>query len=1849
MAKYETRKLLTDFNTRPYHDDFDVDKNFLKVLFKPGTALQAREITQLQTILSEQIHRFGNHIFQDGSPIRNGTFNVDVNVKYIKLKDQSAGVDVSSFISELEGRTLVNNEGSEPIIFEVKKAIPKTATEPNTIIGSYKSGSVEIAGEETPLTTQSVQGKLNRTVEVVKRGEDGIALDAEITGPSSLASVVGDASKFIDSYDPNDPEHSAIFYISGFFHRVKPQTIVLDKYGNTPTYRIGLEVDESIVTPADDASLYDNAQGSSNFSAPGADRFKISLNLTKKELQDSSNLIDNNSCDFYEFVRVRNGQKVDQIKNAQYAYLAEEMARRTYDANGDFVVRNFTLDIDEYSQSEVDAAALLNPPVDLTEKLKLTLDPGKAYVHGREIETISTVTLPVDRGRDESRVESENISTFVGNYVYVDFPAQLLTGEEFPTINSNEKLEVFNRGEEHIGSCRIKQLSYDSEGYKLSFFDLNLTSGSSKDIKSFRISDTSTEVVLEVSDKSEVAGGTVVSQQSRSTLLFPISKSSLSDVENVSLLYNKSVIANASNDGNNNSLLSISVNDPVQFLGTGTFIYSSPVELEFNRSNFIIIDKLTGENYDTFSVNFVSNGQANITIPNKNLGGRELRVLYKVQTTIQNSKTKTKTADTIVIDNTDQIVIDDDTGQTRLDGMKIVGKTVPLNGYPDVIKIVSIKGSDNVDIKDRYEFDNGQRDSFYDYASLKLKSGVVVPDSNSFTIELEYFQHPTSGEGFFSKDSYSDVDYEDIPNYFSKNTGKSYSLTDVIDFRPTRDANDNIAGSLIPYGSVTDFLEITYKYFLPRIDKVVVTKDKEFRVIKGTSSDFPVTPPDDPNAMSLYIITVPPYTYNDNDLKVIPIHNRRYTMRDIGILDRRIEELQARSNLRLLQEKSKSVQIRNNNGVDIFKNGILIDDFSGHSIGDTNSSDYRCSIDFETNELRPSFYSDSHEISFDSSDSNNINMVKVGPLLLLEHTEVLHQSQPAASKPINLNPHNMTYWFGEIKMNPSSDMWFSQDLKPRVNVNDSGENDAWENLSTSVSSELAQGFGTQWNDWEDLWTGRENFVSNQEADPSSLVESNVVRLQNRETQNYLFDAVDKINVVGSGLPNRIERDLTSKKIDTSIVPFMRPDEVIFIATNLKPKTTFYGFFDDTALSSPDIEPCSQIVVTNPSKVFNDGLYDGEIITGVDGGTARVVKNANDGSGLIYVQLLTGTFSSNETINGGTSLVQAKISTITTPTDLKSDASGLLCGVLNIPSSETSKFRTGQRLLRLIDNQDNDLSNSESVAESSYTSQGLMDDPENYVVSTRLPLIKRSNICDELSVSKDVFSRELTSINRCLDWKDPLSQTFIVDPASNRNGVFLKSVDLFFKSKDDTLPVMVEIRPTINGYPSTSTVIPFSEVILNPSQVVVSEGPDASEDSNKNTRFTFDAPVYLIPGEYAIVVKTNSSQYQIWSGVVGNSTLNTDGSSDILNPKISKQPLVGSLFSSHNSGVWDAINNESIMFRLNKCQFNTSLESTAILNVTVPSQSESFDLFKFNVSMLKNFFGSQNPTFKYQLGTSNLVEFHENRNIELSSSKSFGGNTTLKIEAKIPASSNVDVSPVIDMERVSLITVGNIVDAVQYDASDLTIQSGGTGFSTGEKLFLTDSHDSSKQAIFEIQATNGAITGFTLLSSSKEMTNSVNITSNTAGPDDAIVIADSETSPSGSVADAVYISKRVNLQSSYESKDIRVYLDLYKPAGTDVYVYYKVASTSDSVIFDDRNWYLMKQVTPEYVVSEYNNDYREYVFGTDSSHNGVELVHDQSLVDFNVYAIKIVLSSDSSVKVPKARNLRAIALQEPVSV
>ena len=78
--------ITTDLNVTPYFDDFDEDKKFHKVLFRPSVPVQARELTQLQSILQNQVERFGDHIFKEGAIIK-GCGLTDSIVNYAKLND----------------------------------------------------------------------------------------------------------------------------------------------------------------------------------------------------------------------------------------------------------------------------------------------------------------------------------------------------------------------------------------------------------------------------------------------------------------------------------------------------------------------------------------------------------------------------------------------------------------------------------------------------------------------------------------------------------------------------------------------------------------------------------------------------------------------------------------------------------------------------------------------------------------------------------------------------------------------------------------------------------------------------------------------------------------------------------------------------------------------------------------------------------------------------------------------------------------------------------------------------------------------------------------------------------------------------------------------------------------------------------------------------------------------------------------------------------------------------------------------------------------------------------------------------------------------------------------------------------------------------------------------------------------------------------------------------------------------------------------------------------------------------------------------------------------------------------
>ena len=76
----------TDLNVSPYYDDFATTDDFHKVLFRPGFAIQARELTTAQSILQNQIEQFGNHIFEEGSIVIPGSFGYDSKYYAVKIQ-----------------------------------------------------------------------------------------------------------------------------------------------------------------------------------------------------------------------------------------------------------------------------------------------------------------------------------------------------------------------------------------------------------------------------------------------------------------------------------------------------------------------------------------------------------------------------------------------------------------------------------------------------------------------------------------------------------------------------------------------------------------------------------------------------------------------------------------------------------------------------------------------------------------------------------------------------------------------------------------------------------------------------------------------------------------------------------------------------------------------------------------------------------------------------------------------------------------------------------------------------------------------------------------------------------------------------------------------------------------------------------------------------------------------------------------------------------------------------------------------------------------------------------------------------------------------------------------------------------------------------------------------------------------------------------------------------------------------------------------------------------------------------------------------------------------------------------
>ena len=409
----------TNLNVAPYFDDFDPANDYHKVLFKPGYPVQARELTSLQSILQNQIEKFGQHFFKEGAKVIPGNTSYSRLYYAVQLDNNFQGVPVAAYVDQLIGTTITGERSGVTAVVD-SVILPEDSERGNlTLYVSYLGSSTTNNQTQTFFDAETLTCN-----EVIISGLLG---NTNIPVGSAFASTIQNNAAATGSAFQID---NGVYFIRGNFVNVSRETLILDQYSNTPSYRVGFFINEEIITADLDETLNDNSQGFNNYAAPGADRLQISVSLFKKPLDDFS---DDN---FILLGTVING--VLQIDNQKslfggdsgYNNVVDTLARRTFDESGHYYVKPFDVSVVDSLNNQTGNNGIFNvgqftpggaQPSDDLALVKIS--PGKAYVKGYECETLGTTFIDLDKPRTTKTIENQGFTyntgpTFKVNSVY---------------------------------------------------------------------------------------------------------------------------------------------------------------------------------------------------------------------------------------------------------------------------------------------------------------------------------------------------------------------------------------------------------------------------------------------------------------------------------------------------------------------------------------------------------------------------------------------------------------------------------------------------------------------------------------------------------------------------------------------------------------------------------------------------------------------------------------------------------------------------------------------------------------------------------------------------------------------------------------------------------------------------------------------------------------------------------------------------------------------------------------------------------------------------------------------------------------------------------------------------------------------------------------------------------------------------------------------------------------------------------------------------------------------------------------------------------------------------------------
>ena len=1872
-----------DYNINPYYDDFDETKNYHRILFRPGYAVQARELTQLQTQLQDQISKFGKHVFKNGSLVLGGQRSIEdktLNNISIKLQSTYAGsvIDYTRF----QGMTIIGQSSGTKAI--VRVAVASTSTDPVTLIIKITSGTAFSLGEDIKTDETSPY-----TASIQTSGAFNPAMSFSI--------------------------HAGVFFINGHFIYLEPSSIAVAKYDNTSSWSVGLLINEATITSDQDSSLLDAAQGSPNYTAPGADRYQLTVSLSKLTLDGNGDLV-SPPDNYIELARINEGVKTFNQDTTVYSEIAKELARRTFDESGDYTTKAWPINISDHIPPISESA---DPTL-----FTVSLDPGKGYVKGYEFATENQQRIAVPRARDTENSGSIEIDLTYGNFLYVsNLLGPFITNADagsYSTVELHSAARASASSTTKIGTAQVRYIALSSGSpatststiYRMYLFNIQVIPGASftnvRSLCIFTAGSVSSGADINALSRVGGSGNAFLAGSSSAQLIFPAQNQyiqTLKDRTNATqAVYQTQRYFFKTFTGGKGSIQTNSGNE--RFEGTGTLpdttkdiyyhavvisvsnagdtTYSAGSVMRFNDSatRTIKIDtpvagQAQGASFDlndsSFSGSVAIIATFNVNSLAARVKTRSDYTLKIIDPAVQSLNRKRGGRDDLGVSDIYD-VLGVYTTTTNPSGITIDGTT----GVVTWGSVVPTPVTGN------YQVDNGQRSDYYDHGSLILTGTPPTPTSY-LVVVYRNFTH--SGYGFLSVDSYS-IPYTEIPVFYDPLTGKSYNLRDCVDFRPRRVDG----GTGFTYGQVPNTLVpfITdYYYYLNRIDKVIATTDQKFIVKEGIPAVYPQIPSDESNGMTLYTLAVPAYTTDVSQIQIKYSDNKRYTMRDIGNLDTRIKNLEYYTQLSQLEVQAQQISIPDASNFQKFKNGVATDPFTSldvytqnntewakkkwswwsawfngnttwneygaqnyaqNSISNAIDVDFHAAVDPVNALLRAPFTTTFTGFNVDSL--TNTTTDKKGDLITLSYSERQYISQPNATTYMNVNPFNIIRFFGSVNLSPAFDEWIDTTTLPAVNqIVDLTVKDPDINNTVSVST-------------------------------------------NGGWRIYAGSSTSSATTTTTGATQTTT--LGTSVVDVQAIPYIRAKTIMAVGKLFKPLARLYPFMENVAVD----QYCRSLTLVEVQNhvgtlfatvggnqealTFRTGSQSGTVTGNAKAALYSSPKSTDPTRRLLWIFDTSGTITTGKYVvgaNGGYGLVTA-VTTYALGDAIVPDEYGNIAAEFHLPANT---FATGERTFRLIDNTTNDIQAQDSIGEAKYTATGLLQTKQTTLLTTRVLHTQTINTTTQT-------------------YYDPLAQTFLVDELSAPAGLHVTSVDLYFRNKSKNVPVTLQIRSTVNGYPKSISDIPFNEVTIYPEDV------NTSTLGTVPTTFHFPNPLQLTPGEYSLVVISNSADYEVFIGQNGQTVL---GGTAI----VSASPNIGSLFISQNGSTWIPDQNKALKFAIKSAQFASS--GIAEFSIDDPETLTDYHTLYMKASSFAptgtNITWQAKAYYADSTFDTDWAPINLNQDINytflrrLAAASGIGGTPSFRVQA-VMTTDNSQVSPAIDFPSMAIVTAINKINndastetyhdiisfnaavAVNTTANSITYNS--HPYVTGDLVQYfgytdigfpprilgsktnSDALPSTSTAIYAdawIALDTGHVWEFNgtawvdvglpiapLVDTASYYV--IKVDSNTIKLAASLFDADGNTpidltnvgvgthklkkpTQAGGTALARYITKPINLASGFDATNLCVTVDANLPTGTSIAVYHRFVPSGSITPIVDEYWQQMI-IDPTITLTPAANsyDYTEVKYFPQGAFDVHGIPTDGPIEPkFTTFQVKIVLLSPNVVQTPMLKNLRIIAL------